>query len=241
MGKTNDICRGNKRHLKYFEKSDSTRTLGTGMIIAGIAMLLWTWFIWWSYLFYILGLVFIPTGIVFVVIGSVGRSTDEEIDGLISKLSAEADIDPERDADIIKKQLRRPPPEVISGYDYADGKMFKKAKKKNVVRTEIFKKATLIAKNDGLYVRYAAVNIPFESVECGAFEIPYGEIEDIRVSSERRTVHFLKNSFSVKYSRFEIISGGECVLSLPANVSATLDFFISEVKQKRDSIAEKNN
>ena len=81
-------------------------------------------------MFYILGLVFIPTGIVFVVIGSVGRSTDEEIDGLISKLSAEADIDPERDADIIKKQLRRPPPEVISGYDYADGKMFKKVKKK---------------------------------------------------------------------------------------------------------------
>lgn len=241
MKKEKDTRVGNPKHLKYFEKSDFMRTLGTGTIIVGLAMLLWTWFIWWSYIFYISGLVFIPAGIVFTVIGSVGRSTDEVIDGVVSRLSAAADVDAERDADIIKKQLKRPSPEVISGYDYAGGRMFKKAKKKNFVRTEIFKKATLIAQNDVLYVRYAAVNILTESVEAGAFEIPYGDIEDIRVDFERKTVSFLKNSFSVKFSYLKIISGGECVLSLPASASATLDSFISEVKLKRDSKSEKSN
>lgn len=234
MKKVKETRAGNKRHWKYFEKSGRALSIGTASILASIAMLLWTWFIWWSYLFYILGFVLFPVGIVLFVIGSVGISSDEDIDHVVSRLSAEADLDPERDAAIIQKQLKRPSPEVISGYDYSVGVMFKKAKKSNIVRTEIFKKATLVALEDSLYVSYVSVNIPMESAEKAIFEIPYCKIEDIRVAFERRTVRFLKNSFSVKDSRLEIISEGERVLSLPASESATLDFFISEVKSRRE-------
>lgn len=223
----------NRRHLKYFNAKSFILPLGTGTILASVAMLLWTWFIWWSYLFYLLGFALFPVGVVLFIIGTVGKSTDEEIDKVVAKLSAEADIDPERDAAIIKKQLKRPPAEVVSGYDYSDGLMFKKAKS-NVVRTEIFKKATLVALEDGICVIAATVDILRESVKKEVIEIPYGEIEDVRVAFERRTVRFMKNSFSVKYSRLEIISHGECVLSIPASESATLDFFISEIKLRRN-------
>ena len=220
----------NRRHLKYFSTSGLILSIGTGAILASVAMLLWTWFIWWSYLLYILGFVFFPVGVVLFIIGTVGKSTDEEIDKVIAKLSAEADVDPERDAAVIKRQLRKPTPEVVSGYDYSDGRMFKKAKG-NVVRSEIFNKATLLALNDGVCVICATVDILRESVERTQLEIPYGEIDDMRVVFERRTVRFMKNSFSVKYSRLEIISHGECVLSVPASESATLDAFIGEIKR----------
>ncbi len=220
----------NRRHLKYFNTKGFMLPIGTGAIVASVAMFLWTWFIWWSYLFYILGFVLFPVGVVLFIIGTVGKSTDEEIDKVIAKLSAEADVDPERDAAILRRQRKRPPAEVISGYDYSDGHMFKRAKG-NVVRSEVFNKATLLALDDSLCVISATVDILRESVKKEVLEIPYGEIEDMRVIFERRTVRFMKNSFLVKYSRLEIISHGECVISLPASVSATLDFFIAEIKQ----------
>ena len=175
----------------------------------------------WSYILYIFMLILLPIGLALFIIGSIGKSTDDDIDKVISRLSSEADIDKERDADIIRKQLKRPSPEIISGYDYSDGLMFRKTKN-GVVRSEVFKKATLLPLNEGIYVSYATVNIPCESVKKEIFELPYTDIDDIRVVSERKTVRFSKKSFSVNDSRLEIISHGSTALSLPAKESAPL-------------------
>ena len=77
---------------------------------------------------------------------------------------------------------------------------------------------------------YAKVNIPCETVEKGVLELPYDDIEDMRVVSERRTIRFSKRSFSVLDSRLEILSHGETVLSLPVKESASLDAFLQDLK-----------
>lgn len=220
---------GNARHLKYFCGNDDIRFAGFVMMAASGILFLWNWFIWFFAVFSILMFILFPVGLVLFVIGSIGKSTDEEIDKIIAKLSAEADVDREKDAAFLRRQRKRPLPQTVSGYDYSDGLMFRKAKN-NVVRSEIFQRATLLPLEDGLCVFSAKVNIPCETVEKNVFEIPYGEIEDIRVVSERRTIRFLKRSFSVLDSRLEILSGGELFLSLPAKESAALDAFIEDLK-----------
>lgn len=220
---------GNARHLKYFCGTDDIRFAGFVMMAASGILFLWNWFIWFFAVLYILMFILFPVGLVLFVIGSIGKSTDEEIDKIIATLSAEADIDREKDAAFLRRQRKRPLPQTISGYDYSDGLMFRKAKN-NVVRSEIFQRATLLPLEEGLCVLSARVNIPCETVEKSVLEIPYGEIEDIRVVSERRTIRFLKRSFSVMDSRLEIFSGGELFLSLPAKESAALDSFIQDLK-----------
>ena len=232
MKKIESIREGNKRHLKYFKGKD-VRLMGTTMMAASGAMFLWNWYVWYFSVLYILMLILFPVGLALFIIGSVGKSTDDDIDSVISRLSKEADIDAEKDADIVRRQLKRPLPEIISGYDYSDGLMFKKGKN-GVVRSEVFKKAILLPLNEGIYVSYATVNIPCESVKKEIFELSYSDIEDIRVVSERKIICFLKRSFSVNDSHLEIISRGEVVLSLPAKESATLDSFVQELKARND-------
>ena len=171
-----------------------------------------------------------PVGLALYIIGSLGKSTDEDIESVISRLSSEADIDEEKDADLIRKLLKKPSPEIISGYDYSDGSMFRKTKS-GAVRSEVFKKATLLPLNEGIYVSYATVNIVCESVKKEIFELPYSDIEEISVVSEIKTVRFLRKKFSVNDSRLEIISKGNAVLSLPAKESATLDSFIQDLQK----------
>ena len=228
MKKNQPIREGNKRHLKYFNRSDDLRLLGTILMGAGGVLFVWTWYMLWSYALYVLSFILLPIGIILFVLGSVGKSTEEDIDGVISRLSTAAEIDKEKDATLIRRQLKKPTPEVISGYDYSDGLMFRKAKS-GIVRSEVFKKATILPLTDSLYVSSATVHIPCESVETEFFEFPYGEIEELRIVSERKTICFAKKNFSVNDSRFEIISHGNIVLSLPAKESATLDTFIQEL------------
>ena len=229
MKKNQNIREGNKRHLKYFSGSDDLRLFGTILMGTSGFLFVWTWYMMWSYALYLLTFILLPIGVTLFVLGSVGKSTDEDIDGVISRLSSAADIDNEKDAAIIRRQLKKPSPEIISGYDYSDGLMFRKTKS-GVVRSEVFKKATILPLTDSLYVSFATVNIPCESVKKEIFELPYNEIEEIRVVSERKTIRFAKKSFSVNDSRFEIVSNGNILLSLPAKESATLDTFIQDLK-----------
>jgi len=229
MKKNQNIREGNKRHLKYFSGSDDLRLYGTILMGTSGFLFVWTWYMMWSYALYLLTFILLPIGVTLFVLGSVGKSTDEDIDGVISRLSSAADIDNEKDVALIRRQLKKPSPEIISGYDYSDGLMFRKTKS-GFVRSEVFKKATILPLTDSLYVSFATVNIPCESVKKEIFELPYNEIEEIRVVSERKTIRFAKKSFSVNDSRFEIVSNGNIVLSLPAKESATLDTFIQDLK-----------
>lgn len=230
MQKNKSVSQGNKRHLKYFHKTDNMRVIGTLMMAASGVIFLWTWYIFWSYILFRSIFILFPVGLALYIIGSLGKSTDEDIESVISRLSSEADIDEEKDADIIRKLMKNPSPEIISGYDYSDGTMFRKTKN-GVIRSEVFKKAVLLPLNEGIYVSYATVNIICESVKKEIFELPYSDIEEIRVVSERKTVRFLRKNFSVNDSRLEIISKGNAVLSLPAKESATLDAFIQDLQK----------
>ena len=229
MKKDKIIREGNQRHLKYFNGTDDMRLAGTILLGASGALFVWTWFIMWSYILFLASIILLPIGGVVFGIGSMGKSTDSDIEDVISRLSSEADIDAEKDAAIIKKQLKRPLPEAVCGYDYSDGLMLRKTKD-GVVRSEIFKRATIVPLNDGLCVICATVNIPCESVKKEIFTFSYRDVDELRVASERKTVSYGKKSFSVKDSRLEIISGGNIALSLPVKESASLDLFVKEIK-----------
>lgn len=228
MKKDKIIREGNQRHLKYFNGTDDTRLAGTILLGASGALFVWTWFIMWSYILFLASLILLPIGGVVFGVGSMGKSTDSDIEDVISRLSSEADLDAEKDAAIIKKQLKRPLPEAVLGYDYSGGLMLRKTKD-GVVRSEIFKKATLVPLKDELCVICATVNIPCESVKKEMVTFSYQEIDELKVTSERKTVSYGKKSFSVKDSRLEIISRGSTVLALPVKESASLDLFIKEI------------
>ena len=228
MKKDRSIRKGNKRHLKYFSSKD-TRPLGTAMMAASGILFLWNWYVWYFYALYVGMLILLPIGLALFIIGSIGRSTDEDIDRLLTQLLEEADVTEEQDPTFVRRQLKTPPPEMISGYEYSDGLMLKKGKN-NVIRSEIYKKATLHPMESGICVSCVTVNIPCEAVEKKIFELPYRDIEAIRVVSQRKDIRFLKKSFSVTDSRLEIISQGGVLLSLPAKESASLDSFLQALK-----------
>ena len=232
MKKTEIVREGNARHLKYFCGDDKLRSTGAILMATSGILFLWNWFIWFFTVFYFLMFLLFPVGLVLFIVGSIGRTADEDIDKIIATLSAQADVDREKDAALLRRLRQRPLPQTLTGYDYSDGLMFRKTKN-NVVRSEIYHKATLLPLEDALCILYAKVNIPCETVEKGMLELPYEDIEDMRVVSERRTIRFSKRSFSVLDSRLEIFSNGKMLLSLPAKENAALDEFVEELKVRK--------
>ena len=230
MKKEKAIREGNKRHIKYFQGGDDLRLAGIILMVASGVLFIWTWYMMWSYILYLLMLALLPVGFVLFLLGSVGRSDEGDIDGVIEHLTADIMPDKEKDASIVRRQRRLPQPEIVSGYDYSDGLMFRKTKS-GLVRSEMFRKTVLIPLDESIYITQVSVNIPSEKAEKTVLEIPYTDIEDMVMTSERRVIRYGKKSFSVKDDHLEIISQGKAVISLPVKESATLDSFIKEIKQ----------
>ena len=158
MKKTEIVREGNARHLKYFCGDDKLRSAGAILMATSGILFLWNWFIWFFTVLYFLMFLLFPVGLVLFIVGSIGRTADEDIDKIIATLSAQADVDREKDAALLRRLRQRPLPQTLTGYDYSDGLMFRKTKN-NVVRSEIYHKATLLPLEDALCILYAKVNM----------------------------------------------------------------------------------
>ena len=214
-----------KEHINYFKKTDTLKFVGIALAVLGIVL----FFFGWGYISYILMSVSIPCGIALIVVGSVGRSNDGDIDTFIKNSMDGLDIRLEEDPAYVKRIVKHMPKEIISGYEYEDGFMLKKQKSGKVCSSQ-YSQAVLRFLSDGLYLSKRTVSLISPDVSNTLHEIPYGIIKNASIVREQKRIAFNKNSFMVKDVRLLIEYGEGLTLSTPINDDI-----------KSDELAEKIN
>ncbi|MBO5204118.1 MAG: hypothetical protein J6B72_05865 [Clostridia bacterium] len=207
-----------KHNINYFKRGDSLKSAGLGMAVVGL-ILLW---MGWGYLSYILTCILLPTGLVLFFVGSTARSSDEDIDTDIKRLTEGLEVHLEDDRRYAKRVLSHMEPQVCEGYEYREGLMFTKARDGSV-RSSEYTKAIIYMLSDGLYIVSRSFSLVSDEKRNSEVEIPYADISSVRIVRERASVAFGKKKFNARHARMVIEYGEGQVFSAPIHDDVNSD------------------
>lgn len=227
----------NKHNLNYFKKSGWQKPLGFALLVLGLLFL----FFGWSYLSYILMIIFIPAGVALFLIGSSVRSTDEEIDEFVQKNLADFKVAIEEDRNYTKRILKHLPPETVDTYRFEEGLMFTKTKTGSV-RTSEYSRAIVYVLFDEVYIAERNVSIVTNAVQDRVLEIPYDILGSVEVERELKTFTFGNRNFTVTDARMHFEYGDGFVFDLPISDNIGADQLADKIKKaKGNFMAAKSN
>lgn len=198
--------------------------LGLGMAIVGFLLL---WF-GWSYITYLISVVFIPVGVIMFIVSSSGRSSDSDIDNDVKRKTEGLEKDLGEDKKYSRKILKHIPPETVGGYEYEEGLMLTKAKNGSV-RSSEYTKAVIYILSDCLYIPRRTVSLVSEDVRDTLFEIPYEMIKGVEITREDKMLTFGKRTFNVKKTRLVISYGDGLTFSAPIHDDVNADALVDKI------------
>ena len=200
-----------KNNVNYFTKGDSLKFVGAAMV--ALAFLLY--FVGWGWISWILICTFFPVGAVLFIVGSSGRSGDDDIDEYIAVKTRELDPNLDLNKDYAQRIMKYSEAVEIEGYEFRDGLMYTKTKK-GVVRSSEFTKTVIYTLTDALHITSRTVPLTTDEERADrVLELPYEDIVRAELSEEQRRFVFNKKSFSVKELRFCVVMANGETVSMP--------------------------
>ena len=200
-----------KNNVNYFAKNNSLKFVGVAMVALGFLL----YYFGWGWPAYILMCVCIPLGAALFIVGSSGRSGDDDIDEYIAVKMR--DLDPKLDInkDYAKRVMKHYEAMEIEGYEYRDGLMFKKTKVGSV-RSSEYVRSVIYFLEDAFHITSRRISIiSEEDVSDNVYELSLDEVDRLALSEESKRFIFRKTSFSVKDTRLCVIMKNGEKIELP--------------------------
>lgn len=226
-----------KDSINYFQKSDTLKYVGGGVLIAGLVSL-WIGF---GLIGFILAFIGIPTGLVLFFIGSANKITDADIDSVITNKMADLMIDIDNDRSYKLKLLKHQKDITLESYKFNDGVMIKRLKSSEI-RTSEFSRTKMRILSDRLYILRREISLIYnDQVRNDLFELQFDDILSVEVVRDERSVVFNKNTFFIKPCELVITTkGGE--FRFPCANAVTSDEIVTAIdRQKQNYLENKNN
>jgi uncharacterized membrane protein len=225
----------NKHNLNYFKKSGWQKPVGLALLIIGILFL----FFGWSYLSYILMVIFIPAGVALFLIGASVRSSDEDIDEYIQKQLADFNVNLEEDRNYARRILKHMPPENVGTYRFEDGLMLTKTKT-GTPRSSEYVSSKIYVLSDGLYVATRKISIVEDSVENKTYEISYDIMNKVEITREQKRLVYANRTFFLTSTYLHVEYGSGFLLDLPVPDNVGSDQIAEKIiKAKGNYLSDK--
>lgn len=197
----------------YFRQKDIWRPLGTALLIAGLVTMYFGWN--FSYLFYIVGSVFLPVGLVmFFAVAAKGIS-DSDITEQIDHAMLGYDKSVTNMDGYERTVLKQPAPVETSAYCFgSNARYFKKAKNGTTV-SDIYTRARLFFTKDSLLIAARTVSISELNEETGAGitdiseQFPIAAIRTAALEEHTDTVTLTSSQKPVTVKWCDLVIGGE--------------------------------
>lgn len=214
----------------YFIKNDTLKIIGAIMLIGGL-LCLWLGYSM-SFIGYILGIIFTPTGLVLFLVGSSGRVSDENIDEYITNKMADFAIEIDNDKSYYLKLLPNSKEINLEGYRFYEGVMIKRLKS-GALRSSVYTRSKIRILRDSLYILNRSVSLIYDNYEDGEvkntlFEPKYSEIISVSIQREQKSVTFMNETYSAKICELVILTAKE-EIRLPCLDAVTTDDIASTI------------
>ena len=214
----------NKRHVRYFTKSDLLKNLGITMLAVGGII----FFVGRGVILYLTMVGLLPGGLIVFLLGTIGRSTDADINSLIVQKTTDMEVDLQNNERVRKGMLKSIDKLTTEGYEFHADSLIKKAKTAEIRSTE-YCRAILYPLKDCIYMVRVHIDLLTEEEEREVLEIPYESISNISTATETVDVNAGKKIYAVKSSHLVIDRVGEEALMLPIRESAVIDQFVDHI------------
>lgn len=216
----------NKRHVRYFQKTETLRTIGLTMLIIGAVI----FFFGRGIVLYFNLIGFLPLSFFLLLCGTVGRSTDMEINSVIKLKTEGMEVDLQNDERVGKGLIKVIGPLDVYGYEFRDGLPIKKAKNAEL-RTPEYCRAILYPLKDCLYIVRVCIDLYTEQAQKDIIEIPYEHISALSTVSETVEISVGKRIYTIKTAHLTVEQTGGEALRLPVRESAVIDQFVCDVRR----------
>ncbi len=217
-----------KNNIGYFSKSDTLRTLGLGLLIGGFAALCIGFAT--SYILYIIGTVLILPGVLIFIIGSAGRSNDEEIKNCISRATEGMEVDLSEDRAYAKRIVPKSEPEIAQNYEYREGLMLTRSKS-NSLRSSEYTKSILYLLTDAIFIVSRSFSLVEDKTRNSKMEIAYCDIEKVEILRDTASIPFKKKTFTAHITRLVITYEGGKTFSTPIHDDITTDQLAQRIER----------
>lgn len=194
-----------KHNINYFKKNDNLRLFGLGILVVA-CFLLWISRAVHSFIFYIVSPPAIVVGFVMFIIGSSGRSSEDDLNACIRNATDGLEIDFSNDIHYSRKVQKHIKPVYIEGCEFEDGVMIKRAKNGSL-RSSKYSKALVYIMTDRLYINKKTMSLVSEEVEKSTSEILYDDIKKAGLEGEDKDIVFNKKTYHTKSFSFAVEYG----------------------------------
>ncbi|MBQ7336863.1 MAG: hypothetical protein IJW40_00235 [Clostridia bacterium] len=217
-----------KNNLGYFNKSDTMRTVGLGILVGGFAALCIGFAT--SYILYFIGGPLIVVGALLFIIGAAGRSNDEEIKHCITRATEGMEVDLSADRAYAKRIIPKSEPEIAQNYEYREGVMLTRSKS-NSLRSSEYTKSILYLLTDALYIVSRSISLVEDKTLNVTLEIPYAQIEKVEIFRDVANLPFKKKTFTAHITRLIITYDGGKTFTTPIHDDITTDQLAQKIEK----------
>lgn len=228
-----------KHNINYFKKNETLGLVGLGILVVSI-FFLWIARAIHARIFYFISPPAIVAGFVMFLVGSSGRSSEDDIDSCIRGATEGLETDFSGDIHYSRLMQKQIEPKYIEGYEFEDGVMIKRAKNGSL-RSSKYSKALVYVMTDRLYINKKTISLVSDEVEKTSTEILFDKIKSIGLDGGEKDVAFNKKTFRTKPFNFtvEYGDGEKFVCPAPDNMDSvsfveTLNRYLDEYRKTKE-------
>jgi hypothetical protein len=214
------------KKVNYFKRSGTSSAVGVALLGLAAVLLIWGW----SYVSYLIMVGSVLAGLICLLLGTLTRASEKDMDSELEHLLRELDVNPERDLKEGSRLLTGLSPEVCEGYEYRQGVMLRRDKSSKL-RTSQYTRAVFYPLEQKLLVRYCMVSLISSQRAEKTLEIPYGELASVELKQEERRLTFGKQGFTAHAVILELRWGTQR-LSVPAQRSLRTEEFVEKLQKQ---------
>lgn len=216
-----------KKNVAYFSRGEAMKFIGIGLLALAVIL----FFYGWGYLSYVLMSVSFVAGLVLLLINSLGRSSEEDIDVFIENKMRGLEAKELYEKSFIKRQSKRLAVYRSEGYELTEGLMYKKGKNSSLRSTK-YTEAVIYPLDTAILVCYRSISLLSDEMKEEQIEIPYSKIFSFRVESELCKMEFGKKLFDTRKHTLIIESEEAAPIYLPIKESTLTDALVEGINKK---------
>ena len=226
------------KNIRYFKSSDAHFYIGIAVLAVGAILFLLSQAFWLYLIPYqpVVGFFVAVIGAVIAWVPRSLRSSEKDIDGVITGQTADYAEAVAESLGISKSQMSGKAPILVGGYEFsAEPLYFRRGKDDRKYRTSLYTAAAMIFTKTGICISRKSFSLVENLTSENMMEFFYSDLDGASVTNEDMT---LPDGTRVELVWFVLSSGGKEALRIPATQSAVLDKLCGDINY---AIAQQKN
>ena len=174
--------------------------------------------------------VFAPLGFALFLIGTLGRTSDSDMDNIVRHKTDKVELNFDDDKKLERRLAKHLPLHIVEGYEYKDGLMLKKAKS-GILRSNEYYKTAIYTFDTELRIVVRKVDLINEAATTDTYIFPFTDITSISVNTEKLNLTYNRKKYMVHADHLSVKNGDESLLTVSLHSDILIEQYIEKLNE----------